>query len=175
VLPDGTITTFAGAGQGFSGDGGAAADAQLNFPSGVALDPAGNIYVADQNNNRVRMVSSDGTITTVAGGSGASVPLVAPRGVAVDRAGNLYIADSGEGRILMVTSTGATNVAGNGGCCYTGDGGVATSAQLNLPWGLTVDATGNVYVSDAGNNAVRMLAARVVIPALTGVANVHRR
>ncbi|MCX6632962.1 MAG: NHL repeat-containing protein, partial [Candidatus Solibacter sp.] len=145
VTPDGVITTLAGNGNpGFSGDGGPAAHARLSHPHGVAVDLSGNVYVADTGNNQVRRIDATGTITTVNTGGA----LVDPRGVAVDRAGNLYIADTGNRRVRRV-SPGAllTTIAGNGTCCYSGDGWLALDARLNQPWGVAVDANGNVYVA----------------------------
>jgi uncharacterized protein (TIGR03437 family) len=172
VTPDGLITTLAGTGTpGFSGDGGPANVARLTQPRGVAVDSAGNVYVADSGNNQVRKIDTLGTITTLdTGGS-----LSDPRGVAVDRAGNLYIADTGN-RVVRRVSPGAlmTTIAGNGTCCYSGDGGLALDAQLNQPWGVAVDANGNVYVADPANNAVRMLApvsAGIAVTAVTNAAS----
>jgi uncharacterized protein (TIGR03437 family) len=151
--PAGTITTIAGFGTpGFSGDGGPATSAALNRPRAVAIDANGNVYVADTGNDRVRKIDPLGVITTVADS------LSGPRGVAVDRAGNVFIADTGHNRVARILAGGVVApIAGTGVCCYAGDGGVATSALLNAPWGLAVDAAGNVYVADAGNSAVRVL------------------
>jgi uncharacterized protein (TIGR03437 family) len=168
-VSNGTITTIAGFGTpGFGGDGGPATSARLSHPSAVAVDAAGNVYVTDTGSNRVRKIDPLGVITTVAGngdttfggdgGPAASASLSGPRGVAVDRAGNLYIADTGHNRIRKVSTGGTiTTIAGNGTCCYSGDGGSAASAQLNMPRGLWVDAGGSVYVADSGNQAIRML------------------
>ncbi len=145
VTPVGTITTVAGDGTaGFSGDGGPATRAELNTPGGMALDSAGNLYISDRLNSRVRKITSGGTITTVAGngtqafsgdgGPATGAALGDPRGVALDSAGNLYIADRSNGRIRKVTPGGAiTTVAGNGTQGFSGDGGPATSAGLNNP------------------------------------------
>ncbi len=134
VSPDGTIATVAGTGTpGFSGDGGPAANAQLNDPQGVAADSAGNLFIADGGNDRVRKVSPDGTITTVAGtgkygfsgdgGPAIDAQLDYPEGVAVDHAGNLFIAESN--RIRVVTPNGTINTAaGTGNSGYSGDGGL---------------------------------------------------
>ena len=166
---NGTITTLAGFGTpGFSGDGGPATSARLDHPRAVAVDTSGNVFVADTGSNRVRKIDPLGAITTVAGngdttfggdgGPGTAASLSGPRGVAVDNSGNLYIADTGHNRIRKVTPDGTiTTIAGNGTCCYSGDGGSAATAQLNMPWGLWVDAGGSVYVADSGNNAVRVL------------------
>jgi uncharacterized protein (TIGR03437 family) len=169
ITPDGIITTLAGSGvAGFSNDGQAATSANLNFPSSVAVDAQGNVYFTDELNGRVRMISTQGTITTVAGG-GTSGPgdggpaaqalLVAPKSVLLDGAGNLYITDSGENRVRMVNAARTiTTIAGNGTCCYSGDGGLANAAQLNVPWGLALNAAGNLYVADSANNAIRQVA-----------------
>ena len=168
----GNISTVAGNGSfGYSGDGGLATSARLYYPYGVAVDASGNVYIADTGNHRIRMVTnpgSSGTISTVAGngtagfsgdGQLATSALHTPFGVAVDASGNVYIADTGNSRIRMLTkSTGViSTVAGNGSFGYSGDGGLATSAQLNAPRGIAVDASGNVYIADTGNCRIRMV------------------
>ena len=169
VSAGGFIATVAGNGVvGYSGDGGPATNAQLDAPAFVAVDNAGNLFIADTYNNRVRKVSLTGIITTVAGngvqgysgdgGLATSASLNWPEGVAVDGAGNLYIADRGNNRVRWVSPTGIiTTVAGTGALGYSGDGGLATSAQLNGPYGLAIDSAGNIYVADSGNGAVRLL------------------
>ena len=165
-----TITTLAGNGSaGFSGDAAAAVNAQLNQPLGVAVDASGNLHIADQINCRIRKVTPDGTISTLAGngsigyaGDGAtatSAQLNNPAGVAVDSAGNVYIADYGNNRIRKVASGTITTAAGSVTGGYAGDGGAATSAQIQQPSGVAVDAGGNFYFADAGNNRIRMVAA----------------
>jgi trimeric autotransporter adhesin len=167
----GIITTLAGNGTaGYGGDGGQATSTSLFGPSDVAVDASGNIYIADSDNNRIRMVMmSTGIITTVAGngtfgysgdgGLATSARLSSPSDVAVDALGNIYIADTDNGRIRMVMkSTGiVTTVAGNGLYSYSGDGGLATSAALFFPDGITVDASGNIYIIDSGNHCIRMV------------------
>lgn len=155
----GSVSTFAGSGTvGFGGDGGAAGSAQLNTPMGLAVDSAGNLYVADNGNHRIRKVTSGGAISTVAGngnqgysgdnGAATLAQLNAPQGVAVDNTGNLYIADTLNDRVRMVSGGNITTVAGTGLAGYTGDGGLASRAQLVNPAGLAVDSAGVLYVSD---------------------------
>ena len=165
----GNISTVAGTGQGGgSGDGGPAVEAHLANPRSVALDAAGNIYIADRDTHRIRKVdASTGNIFTVAGngwegGSGDGGPAVEaqlylPSGVAVDGSGNIYIADTDNHRIRKVdAATGnISTVAGNGWDGYGGDGGPAVKAQLYFPFGLAVDGAGNIYVADRGNNRIR--------------------
>jgi sugar lactone lactonase YvrE len=170
VATDGTITTVAGTGAwGYSGDGGRAAGARLAYPEGVAVSAAGILYIADSDNNRVRKVALNGVITTVAGsgtagysgdgGPATGARLSSPFGLAVDSAGALYIADKANHRIRKVSPNGViTTIAGNGIAGYSGDGGSPTSAQLNAPQAVVVDAAGNVYIADTANNTVRMVA-----------------
>jgi len=169
VNTSGIITTIAGNGTaGYSGDGGSATSASLNLPFGVRVDAAGNLYIADANNNVIRKVNTSGIITTVAGTgvggySGDSGPATSAQlnfctGVAVDAIGNIYISDDNNDFIRKVDVSGIiTTVAGNGTCGYTGDGGPATSAQLCFPVGIQTDAAGNLYISDNANYVVRKI------------------
>jgi sugar lactone lactonase YvrE len=171
VGTNGEITTVAGTGTGgFSGDGGLATDARLSVPAGVAVDGAGTLYIADQENHRVRRVGTDGKITTVAGtgtggffgdgGPATRAQLLAPAGVAVDGAGTLYIADTGNHRVRQVGADGKiTTVAGTGTDGFSGDGGPATRARLWAPAGVAVDSSGNVYIADERNRRVRRVGA----------------
>jgi len=180
VDTSGMITTVAGKGTGsFSGDGGPAIRAALNTPIGVAVDTAGNLYIADAFNNRIRKVNAAGIITTVAGNGDAhfsgdhaaatSASLTAPFGVAVDKAGNLYIADTSNQRIRKVDTSGRiTTVAGNGTESFSGDGGAATRASLNFPTGVSVDRAGNLFITDQSNHRVRKVSTIGVITTVAG-------
>jgi sugar lactone lactonase YvrE len=173
----GVITTVAGTGvAGYSGDGGPATSAELNDPSGIAVDAAGDLYIADTGNNRIREVSAKtGTITTVAGsgtkgyggdnGLAISAELNGPYGVAINTAGNLYIADSGNNVIREVgAATGViTTVAGNGTGGFSGDGSPATSAELHDPLGVAVDTAGNLYIADTNNQHIRKVDATTAL------------
>ena len=152
----GIITTFAGTGMsGFSGDGSSAINAQLFGPNDVAADVYGNVYIADTQNNRIRKVNSQGIISTFVGGGGMYSP-THPSGVAADNHGNIFISDTYNGRILFVNSTGFITTFAGGGSCYNDCNGIlAVSAHLNSPNGVTVDASGNLYIADTGNNVVR--------------------
>jgi hypothetical protein len=173
TVSSGVITTIAGDGtDGYAGDGSPATDAQLNYPNGVAVDTAFNIYIADTGNSRIRKITgSSGVITTFAGGGigdggqATDAPLYDPNGVAVDTAGNIYIADYGNSSVRKVDAITAviTTIAGTGTDGYGGDGGQATSAQLNRPSGVAVDTAGNIYIADYGNSRVRK------VDAITGV------
>jgi uncharacterized protein (TIGR03437 family) len=167
----GVITTFAGTGTaGYSGDGGPAAQAELNGPLGVCVAPSGAIYVTDEGNGRVRAISPSGTITTVAGNgttvsSGDGGPATAagfqiPIRCAVDSNGNLFIVDQGAFKVRKVDSSGTiTTYAGTGGQGFSGDGGPATQAEMNNPTWVTVDASGNLYITDQFNYRIRMVSA----------------
>ncbi len=171
----GTITTVAGNGkEGFSGDNGAATSASLDSPTRIALDTAGNLYIADTSNSRIRKVTAtNGTITTVAGGSnptsgiGDNGPATAaalsyPWGIAIDAAGNLFIADAGNALIRKVAAgTGIITTVAGGGTDpeQLGDFGPATSAFM-VPYGVTVDAAGNLYIADKTNHRIRKMNAK---------------
>ncbi|MDH6623578.1 sugar lactone lactonase YvrE [Streptomyces sp. LBL] len=171
VTVDGEISTVAGTGAAdFGGDGGPAVSAQLNGPSGVAVDSTGNLYISDHVNHRVRMVSVDGEISTVAGtgtegfggdgGLATAAQLYHPTGVVVDSVGNLYIAEYNGHRVRMVAVDGEiSTVAGTGTEGFGGDGGPAASAQLRNPWGLAVDCVDALYIADHNNHRLRKVAA----------------
>jgi trimeric autotransporter adhesin len=181
-----TITTIAGnitsAGQGaqaFGGDNGPATSALLNQPTGIAVDSAGNLYIADTKNNRIRKVTGT-TITTYAGdgnlgaagdgGRAVIAHLNSPRGLALDAAGNLYLADSGNHRVRVVTASNQVinTIAGTGTLGFSGDFGLATKAQLNVPHDVIVDAAGNAYIADYSNSRIRKVSAAGVISTIAG-------
>ncbi len=201
VSANGIITTVAGTGaEAFSGDGGPASLASLFLPGGLALDTSGNLFIADWGNNRVRKVSASGAITTVAGigptptpcntpgvctlspgcagfsgdgGPATSASVCAPNSVAVDAAGDLFIADTGNSRIRQVSASGTiTTVAGDGNIGFSGDGGPATSASLNQPVGVALDAIGNIFIGDTFNNRVREVtgAGSMAVPVISNLS-----
>jgi uncharacterized protein (TIGR03437 family) len=165
----GVITTFAGTGTaGYTGDGGPAAQAELNGPLGVCVAPSGAIYVNDEGNGRVRAISPSGTITTVAGngttvssgdgGPATAAGFVIPIRCAVDSSGNLFIVDQGAFKVREVDPSGTiTTYAGTGAQGFSGDEGPATQADMNNPTWVTVDASGNLYITDQFNYRIRMV------------------
>ena len=193
VSPAGIITTVAGTGvRGYSGDGGPAIAASLTSTSQIAVDAAGNLYIADYAANRVRKVSPAGIVTTIAGNgirsfSGDGGPAVlaqldAADIAAVDAAGSLYIADAANNRVRKVSIQGTiTTIAGNGTSGFSGDGGPAVDAQfffftlasesngpLHYEGGLAIDAAGNLYIADSGNRRVRKVATNGTVTTFAG-------
>ena len=166
-----TVTTLAGSNYGFADGPGTIA--QFHYPFGVATDTSGNVYVADYNNDKIRKITSDGVVSTVAGstngfanGNGATAQFSSPHGVVADAAGNLYIADSGNYIIRKITPTGdVSTFAGYGG--GFSDGTVDT-AQFDLPIGLAIDAAGNMYIADANNYKIRKITPTGIVSTLAG-------
>jgi uncharacterized protein (TIGR03437 family) len=168
VTPDGVISTIAGTGPaGYTGDGGRAAAAALSAPTRIALDSGGNLYFVDYGNNRVRRITRDGLISTVAGGSAglddgiaATSANLLPINVAVDQAGNLFIGDYRSRKIRRVDRSGVlTSVAGNGEAGFSGDGGPASGAAINFIFGgLSAGAGGDLYLADNENFRIRRIA-----------------
>ena len=180
-LASGIIVTYAGNGvAAYSGDGGPAAAASLQFPLGVATDRYGYLYIADAGNNSIRRVSPGGLIVTVAGsyvaglaGDGAAASgalLNIPSDVAVDAAGNLFIADSGNNRVRRVDApTGIIGtIAGGDNDGFAGDAGPAANSLLSFPWKIAVDAAGGVYIADRVNNRIRKISAGTYVSTLAG-------
>ena len=170
------VTTVAG---GFVGDGGAATQASFQYPIGMAQDRQGNIYVSDAGQQRIRRILSTGTISTFAGtgivgfsGDGGPARLAqvnAPIGIAMDAAGDVVFADGGNNRIRKINSAGIiSTIAGNGIAGYSGDGGPAINASLNVPWGVTYDPAGNLYISDRNNSVIRKVDTGGIITTFAG-------
>jgi sugar lactone lactonase YvrE len=190
VNASGVISTIVGTGFGaasgteetgdYNGDGIAATAADLNNPSGLAIDAAGNIYIADYYNYRIRKVNTSGIISTIAGngtsgyagdgGAATAATLGTPNSVAVDAAGNVYFSDDQNHVVRKVSATTGiiTNVAGTGTSGYNGDFIAATTAQLYSPWGIAFDASGNIYIADDGNNRVRKVNSSGIISTVAG-------
>ncbi len=184
----GIVTTVAGSGiagydDGYNGDGGPATAANIYNPSAVAVDNSGNIYICDQNNQRIRKVNTAGIISTIAGngnygysgdnGPATDAKVYSPSGIAVDAAGNVYIADTYNLRIRKISTAGIiTTVAGNGLAGFSGDGGAATAAKLRYPVDLSFDGAGNMYIADAENQRIRKVdtSGNISTIAGTGVA-----
>ena len=167
--------------EGFEGDGGPALDAQMNDPIGIAIDGNRRLWIADELNGRIRRVNGDGSIETVAGGGSVKpakasdgtaatrLRLSHPSYLAIDGSGNVYFSDFVENVVMRIDASGrATRVAGSGRAGYGGDGGLAMKAQLNFPTGLALDANGDLYISDSGNNRIRMVDADGVISTVAG-------
>jgi sugar lactone lactonase YvrE len=183
VGADGNVVTVAGTGKaGYSGDGGLATKASLNWPEDVAVDRVGNLYIGDGGNHRVRKVDAKGQITTFAGNGGApwgppqgdggpaiNAALHSPEGLTLDSGGNLYIADSGNHCVRKVDVNGKiSTIAGNGNPAFSGDGGPAREAELSSPMGVAVDTQGNVYIADTANQRLRGINTSGVIETIAG-------
>ncbi len=181
VDTSGIITTIAGKGTvGYSGDGGAALNAQLSNPYSIAIDNVGNIYFADNGNNRIRKIrKSDSTISSVAGNgvmgfngdniAATAAAIAYPTSICIDNSGNLYIADNNNNRVRKINNSGIiTSFAGYGLIGYTGDGGPASVAKFNLVTGLASDNSGNIYIADNNNNEIRKVDMSGTITTIAG-------
>jgi hypothetical protein len=170
----GIISTFAGNGTAaYSGDGGQATDASLNYPVSLVVDAAGNVYISDNYDNHIRMVNTAGIISTFAGtvagysgdgGQAAAAKINGPQAISIDAAGNIYFSDGSNSRVRMINTAGViTTIAGDGTQGYTGDGGQATAAEFRPLGGLAADAAGNVYLADPSNSRIRIVSAPLTI------------
>jgi RHS repeat-associated protein len=181
VRPDGIITAVAGNGEpGYSGDGGPATQAKLNFVKGLTLGPDGSFYIGDTFNHRVRRVGADGIITTIAGNGGCGyggdggpavlAQLCQPTGLATGADGSLYIADRLNQRIRRIDPAGIiSTMAGDGDSCGTlGDGGPATQAKLCYPWDVAMGLDGGLYIADSIHNRVRHVGINGIISTVAG-------
>lgn len=183
ITPDGTITALVGTGQaGFDGDGAQAIDARLRSPLGVAVDGSGTLYIADTYNHRIRKVAPDGVISTIAGtgasgfggdgGPGTAAMLSYPTGIAVASDGTLYIADTRNHRVRKLATDGTiTTVAGTGAAGYNGDGGPAALARLNSPRDVAVSRDGTLYIVDRENRRIRRVDADSIITTVAGTGS----
>ena len=181
ITPGGVVTTLAGsAPEGLSGSAdGTGVAACFSWPTGVAVDGAGNVFVADTDNNTIRKVTPSGVVTTLAGtaglsgsadGTGSAARFTWPEGVAVDGAGNVFVGDVGNCTIRKITPTGVvTTLAGSAGLSGSADG-TGAAARFNSPSGVAVDGAGNVFVADTGNNTIRKISTSGVVTTIVGVA-----
>jgi hypothetical protein len=178
ITPSGTISTLAGSQTaGFSGDGSYGVKALLNGPSGVSVDAQGNVYIADELNQRIRKLSAAGIIATVAGsthyagdgGPATAALLHRPEQAITDSAGNVYISDTDNNAIRKVNAKGViSTIAGNGNCNFSGDYGQALAATLCEPEGIAFDSAGNLYIADWLNCVVRRIKTSGVINTVVG-------
>jgi uncharacterized protein (TIGR03437 family) len=167
VTTGGTISTIAGTNTGgYAGDGGPAIDAELEFPTGVAVDAGGNVYIADSGNNVIREISG-GNINTIVGANAGQF-LNDPESVLVDSSGNLYISEQSGYRISKYSNGNLTVLAGNGNIGYSGDNGPGTDASVNEPTGIALDSQGYLYFCDTDNSVIRKISPNGIITTIAG-------
>jgi sugar lactone lactonase YvrE len=181
IAPDGTVSTLAGSATNRGNQDGTGANASFSSPGGVAVDSAGNVYVADAFNQTIRKITSAGAVTTLAGspgsrgeadGTGGAAQFNHPLGVAVDGSGNLYVADTFNDTIRKITPAGGvTTLAGSAGISG-GNDGTGIYALFNQPVGVAVDGSGNVFVADTGNATIRRVTPNGVVTTLAGIAGI---
>lgn len=176
ITPAGLVTTFAGSSQGFAD--GSAAVARFSTPAGVATDAAGNVYVADYYNNKIRKITSAGVVSTLAGstqgytdGTGAAAQFYNPSGVALDATGNVYVADYNNNRIRKITPAGVVSTFAGAGPAIGSLDGIGTVAMFYYPNGVATDAVGNVYVADFNNNKIRKITPEAVVTTFAGTGS----
>jgi len=179
----GILSTVAGDGNaGYSGDGGPATAAEINYPASIALDAAGNLYIADQNNNVIRKVDGAGIITTIAGtgntgytgegGPATAADLGFPYGLAFDNSGNLHVSLYYEAKVLKIdAATGNITTVAGSTFGYSGDGGPATAAEMSGPWGIAFDYLNNLYIADFENERVRKVSAAGIMTTIAGTGS----
>jgi sugar lactone lactonase YvrE len=173
ITPGGVVTTLAGTAYSYGSADGTGTAAQFNCPNGVAVDLAGNVYVADSGNSTIRKITPAGVVTTLAGapnqggnadGTGSAARFGNPQALAVDAAGNVYVADSGSCEIRKITPAGVVTTLGGSGYQLGSADGLGGAARFNNPQGVAVDGGGNVYVADSNNSTIRLGAPTVVAP-----------
>src|ERR1043166_5434592 len=179
ITPAGVVTTLAGLAGITGSDDGTGSAARFNWPSGVATDTSGNVYVADGRNHTIRKITPAGVVTTLAGlagssgsadGTGSAARFYGPSGVATDSSGTVYVADSGNHTIRKITPAGVvTTLAGLAGSSGSADG-TGNEAQVDHPSGVATDSSSNVYVADYGNNTIRKITPAGVVTTLAGLA-----
>ena len=160
ITPDGIVSTFSGSSAGFVD--GQVTVAKFNNPNGITIDSSGNLYIADRNNNRIRKIDTSGNVTTIAGstygfadGQGTNAKFAYPRGITIDSSGNLYVTDSNNHRIRKITPDGIVSTFSGSSAGFAD--GQGTVAKFNLPVGITIDSSGNLYVSDTSNHVIRKI------------------
>jgi gliding motility-associated-like protein len=175
ITPGGVVSTLAGTAGVAGSANGTGINAAFNSPTGVAVDNAGNVYVADQNNNLIRKVSPAGVVSTLAGtgiigstnGAGVNASFKSPTGVAVDNLGNVYVADAGNNLIRVITTAGIVTTLAGSGAIGAADG-QGTAATFNNPYGIAVDVSGTVYVADEKNNIIRKISPTGLVSTIAG-------